>query len=129
MGATRYCTLCAVFLSAKPLQQSPENVSRTARADLFSLHSEISLLLAESAAASFKRVHLIAVVIAIWTASMRIYMLFVSTKELVLGALCARTAACTRTRRSILRRPSAIMPLVVATRCSVLAAYGGTIGN
>jgi hypothetical protein len=45
-----------VVFPAKLLQQSPENVSRIATADLLSLHPEISLLLAESAAANFKRV-------------------------------------------------------------------------
>lgn len=80
-----------MVLSAKLLQQSPENVSRIASADLLSLHPEIWLLLAESAAASFKRVHLIAVIIVILTASMRIYMLFVSMEELsIVCAVCSR---------------------------------------
>lgn len=102
-------TLYAAIFSAKLLQQSPENVPRVATADLLSLRPEISLLLAESAAANFERVHLIAVIIVIWTASMRIYMLFVSMKELDVGcAVCSR-AACMRESRSILRRPSTII--------------------
>ena len=83
---------------------------------IFSRCILISLLLAECAAADFERVHLIAIVMGIWTASMRIYMLFVSMGELVLVALYSRTAACTRRRRSILRRPPQLLPLAVATR-------------
>jgi hypothetical protein len=103
-------TLYAVVLSAKLLQQWPENVPRIARADLLSLHPEVSPLLAKSAAASFKRVHSITVVIIILTANMRIYMLFVSMEELALGVLCLR---CMRERRSILRRP----PQFLLSRC------------
>lgn len=115
---------------AKLLQQSPENVSRIARADLFSLHPEFSPLLAESAAASFKRVHFITVEIIIWTASMRIYMLFVSMEELVLGVRCVLALQAARVGLGqSFAAPPQLLPLVVATRCSILAAYGDTIGN
>lgn len=110
MGARRCCMQWSCQPQAKLLQQSPENVSRIARADLFSLHPEFSPLLAESAAASFKRVHLIAVVIEHLDGEHAHIYAFRKHGGVGAGcALCARTAGCTRRSRSILRRPSAII--------------------
>jgi hypothetical protein len=112
MGARRCCVQWSCQPQAKLLQQSPENVFRIARADLLSLHPEFSPLLAESAAASFKRVHLIKRDNHHLDGEHSHIYAFRKHEGVGAGcALCARTAACARRCRSILRHPSAIIAL------------------
>jgi len=109
-----------VVLSAKLLQRWPESVSRIATTGLFSLQPEMPYQRAKAAPACAG----VCRASRLRMAGMRIYMLFVSTKESLLRTLCACAARAHRRAASVglsfATLHNCISSSLLASRCWLL---------